>query len=88
MKKNLFIALTLLSAFAFSQNKQIIFETGNFASVLAKAEKENKLILQIFTFGCDHITLHHFLVFHKLGSFVVVVDVLGGLWSLVGLIWE
>ena len=53
MKKNLFIALTLLSAFAFSQNKQIIFETGNFASVLAKAEKENKLIfVDAFTTWC------------------------------------
>ncbi|MEI8137419.1 MAG: thioredoxin domain-containing protein [Bacteroidota bacterium] len=53
MKKNLFIALTLLSAFAFCQNKQIIFETGNFASVLTKAEMENKLIfVDAFTTWC------------------------------------
>ncbi len=43
--KNLFLFLTLLFAFsAVAQNRQIAFETGDLASVFAKAKKENKLI--------------------------------------------
>lgn len=43
--KNLLLAITLLFSFsAKTQNRQITFETGDLASVFAKAKKENKLI--------------------------------------------
>ncbi len=43
--KYLFVTLSLVLTFSiFAQNRQIIFETGNVASVFEKAKKENKLI--------------------------------------------
>lgn len=53
MKKIIVIVFAVFTSFAISQTKQIIFETGNLASVLAKAEKENKLIfIDAFTTWC------------------------------------
>ena len=43
--KNLLLSLTLFfSLSAIAQNRQITFETGDLASVFARAKKENKLI--------------------------------------------
>lgn len=55
MKKNSIILYLFLaiSAFSFSQNRQINFEHGNLASVLEKAKKENKLIfVDAYTSWC------------------------------------
>lgn len=63
--KNLVLSLTLLLTFsAISQNRHIIFETGNLASVYEKAKKENKLIfVDAFTTWCGpckHMAKHVF----------------------------
>jgi thioredoxin-related protein len=63
--KNLFLSLTLLFAFsAIAQNRQITFETGNLASVFAKAKKENKLIfvdaMTVWCGPCKHMAKHVF----------------------------
>ncbi|MBA3664779.1 MAG: DUF255 domain-containing protein [Bacteroidetes bacterium] len=52
--RNLLFALTLLSASGLiAQNRSINFETGNLASVLGKAKKENKLIfIDAYTTWC------------------------------------
>lgn len=63
--KNLVLSLLLLFAFsAMAQNRQIIFETGNLASVYEKAKKENKLIfvdaMTTWCGPCKHMAKHVF----------------------------
>jgi len=63
--KNLVLSLTLLFAFsAIAQNRQIIFETGDLASVYAKAKKEDKLIfvdaMTTWCGPCKHMAKHVF----------------------------
>lgn len=63
--KNLVLSLTLLFTFsAIAQNRHIIFESGNLASVFEKAKKENKLIfVDAFTTWCGpckHMAKHVF----------------------------
>lgn len=52
--KNLFLlAFSTILTFGISQNREIAFEHGDWASVLAKAKKENKLIfVDAFTTWC------------------------------------
>ncbi|MEO6304794.1 MAG: thioredoxin fold domain-containing protein [Bacteroidia bacterium] len=54
MVKKVLIAIAILGVyFTQAQNKQIIFEAGNFSSVLSKAAKNNKLIfIDAFTTWC------------------------------------
>jgi thioredoxin-related protein len=53
MKKYGIVSLLFLTSFVFSQNKQIVFESGNLESVLQKAAKENKLIfIDAYTTWC------------------------------------
>jgi len=53
MKKIIVVCLILFVNITIAQNKQIAFEIGNFASLLAKAEKENKLIfIDAYTTWC------------------------------------
>lgn len=63
--KNLFLSLTLLFSFSvIAQNRQINFETGDLASVFAKAKKENKLIfvdaMTTWCGPCKHMAKHVF----------------------------
>lgn len=63
--KNLFLTFTLLCALsAIAQNRQITFETGDLASVYAKAKKENKLIfvdaMTTWCGPCKHMAKHVF----------------------------
>lgn len=44
MKKTILAILLLITSGYIAQNRRINFETGNLASVLAKAKKENKLV--------------------------------------------
>ncbi len=45
--------LLLLSSFSYSQNREITFETGNFADLKSKAKKENKIIfIDAYTTWC------------------------------------
>lgn len=64
MKKYI-ICLTMLSLVKLqAQNRQIIFETGDLASVYAKAKKENKLIfvdaMTTWCGPCKHMAKHVF----------------------------
>lgn len=53
MKKILIVGFISFLSFYKAQNKQIVFEPGNFASVLKKAEKEHKLIfIDAYTTWC------------------------------------
>ena len=53
MKKLFLVTLLALIIKGFGQSKQIVFESGNLASVLARAEKENKLIfIDAYTTWC------------------------------------
>lgn len=53
MKKILIVGFISFLSFYNAQNKQIVFEPGNFASVLKKAEKEHKLIfIDAYTTWC------------------------------------
>src|SRR6478736_3671428 len=53
-KASLLLAAAAFSAFsAFAQNRAIKFETGSFAEVLAKAQKENKpIMMDAYTTWC------------------------------------
>jgi thiol-disulfide isomerase/thioredoxin len=53
MRKLFLSAAIIAFSFTFSQTRQIIFETGNVASVFEKAKKENKLIfVDAYTSWC------------------------------------
>lgn len=53
MKNILLVAIVLLFICGQAQNRTIVFETGNWASVLEKAKKENKpIFIDAFTTWC------------------------------------
>ena len=63
--KYLFVTLGIVLTFSpLAQNRQIIFETGNVASVFEKAKKENKLIfvdaMTSWCGPCKHMAKHVF----------------------------
>jgi len=64
MKKFFLSAGILVNLFGLAQNRQIIFETGDLASVYAKAKKENKLIfvdaMTTWCGPCKHLAKHVF----------------------------
>ncbi|MCE3225762.1 MAG: thiol:disulfide interchange protein [Bacteroidetes bacterium] len=64
MKKLILFCSVFSLSFLTAQNRQITFETGNWASVLQKAKKENKLIfIDAYTTWCGpckHMAKHVF----------------------------